>query len=744
MFTIVFALVSCGSVKETYVSKDTHFKEGYSIDVSPEDFTLKVTYNGVTENISDPLDKMEVRDFKEDKNSISWIYDDKDIEVSIIDKKEYIDVTIKSLLNEENNFSFPKISGDKYVMPIGGGKLIDSKDNVFKNYFETLQRIRGLEGLSMQFFAVMHDNYSLVYVIKNPYNNTLEFDTEDTIKFTFNHEFPRINENKEYGFRIYVTDNDIIDISKIYREYVIETGGFKTLKDKEKENPNVSKLYGAPHVYFWNDRVISKDDINWKKFKNEFPKDLEDHVKDLLLNHVEEGKELSLIFDEMRSEEDYVSDYVKNGVVNALSEALKLREFYDEKIFGNKNKSLDGLNDREIIDFNKELLRDKLGDLISKDFGESVTTDVIKEMKSSGIHNLLINFEDHRESYINKEFVDLSKEYGYLVGTYDSYHSIHKKGEEEWITATFSDESLYEEATVTNKNGEKIEGFNGVGRKLNPVFALDSVKERVEDILNNVDSFNSWFLDTDGTGEVFDDYTKGREKTEEDDIKGRIKRINYLAKDKNMVVGTEGGNDFVNKYVSYAHGIDMAPFQWMDPDLKDKSSEYYLGAYYSPTGGVAKMFSQKVPLKDYFREIFLSDKYNIPLYKLVYNDSVITTYWWGNGTLKFKGEEGTRMIYEVLYNIPPLYHIDADTFKEDKDAIVNHYKVWSEISKKVINKEMTGFKTLKDGVQMTEYEDIKIIGNFNDSYYDYEGEAIDGKSLLIIDGDKKIHYIPQV
>lgn len=212
-----------------------------------------------------------------------------------------------------------------------------------------------------------------------------------------------------------------------------------------------------------------------------------------------------------------------------------------------------------------------------EDWADSVTVDIIEDMKNSGISNLLINFDDWRTSFAKSEFVENANEYGYLIGTYDSYHSIHKSGEEQWLTATFEDTTLFDEATVTNKKGEKIEGFNGVGRKLNPNLAMPSVRSRVEEILDTGIEFNTWFLDTDGTGEVFDDYSENHITTEEEDINARIERVKYLNNEKDMIVGTEGGNDFINKYVAYAHGIDMGPFKWMDKDLKDKNSEYYLG-----------------------------------------------------------------------------------------------------------------------------------------------------------------------
>lgn len=755
---LMFSMVSCVDSninKEVIQGSKQYFKSDFNFDVDPETFNLKVEVNGVVENISDPIDTHNVTNLKKGKNKVSWSYEDVGIDVFIEDKDDYLDVSIKSTIEEENSFSWPKISGESYVLPIGQGKLIPSSDDTWKKYFNQVEEINVIEGLSMQMFGVNKNDYSLVYIIENPYNNVLSFDTTDEIDFTFSHEFPSINNEKEYGFRIYVTDKNITDIAKTYRNYIIEQDSFKTLKDKEKDNSNIKKLYGAPHIYFWNSNVIAKDNIKWQQLKNNFPSDLEEWIKTLLRDYVEEGEDLILIFDDMKSEE-YVSDYIKNGVINALSKVLMLREFYNPEIFADSttfkselDKGIENLNEIEVIEFNKKLLKSKLLDMVDpiEKWSNSLTVDVLDEMRDVGLSNLVINLEDWRTGFMKPEFVENATKYGYLIGTYDSYHSIHKPGEEQWITAKFEDETLFETATVANKDGEKIEGFNGVGRKLNPTLAMPSVKNRVEGILDTGINFNTWFLDTDGTGEVFDDYSKEHITTEKQDINARIERVKYLTDDKGMVIGTEGGNDFINPYIDFSHGIEMGFFQWMDKDQKDKNSEYYFGQYYSPTGGVAKMFSKQVPLKDYFRDIFLGSKYSIPLYKLVYNDSVITTYWWGNSTLKFIDDIETRMLYEVLYNIPPLYHIDNEEWEKHKDTIVKHYNVWSDFSKKVINVEMSEFRNLtEDGsIKLTKYgDDIKVICNFSDGSYMYEGKEIKPKTLLIYDNGDMIEYVPQV
>ena len=54
-----------------------------------------------------------------------------------------------------------------------------------------------------------------------------------------------------------------------------------------------------------------------------------------------------------------------------------------------------------------------------------------------------------------------------------------------------------------------------------------------------------------------------------------------------MVIGSEGGNDFAASTIAYAHGIELKSFSWMDEDMKsNKDSEFYIGNYYNPSGGV--------------------------------------------------------------------------------------------------------------------------------------------------------------
>ncbi|WP_330409783.1 glycoside hydrolase [Romboutsia maritimum] len=276
-----------------------------------------------------------------------------------------------------------------------------------------------------------------------------------------------------------------------------------------------------------------------------------------------------------------------------------------------------------------------------------------------------IGFDDIESGYISSDLVDKATDLGYLVALYDSYHSIHKPGEEKWSTAKFED-----------KSGKKLTGFQGESRKLNPTLSLPSVKSRVSKILNDGYNFNSWFIDYDATGEIYDDYSKKHTTTQEQDLNSRLERMSYIRDKAKTVIGSEGGNDFSSKTIAFAHGIETPAFSWVDEDMsKNKESEYYVGRYYSSTGGVPEVFSKQIPVKELYKKVFIDETYSIPLFRLVYNDSVITSHHWLWGTFKIKDEIGSRMMKEILYNTPPMYHIDREEWDKHKKDIVSHTKV---------------------------------------------------------------------
>lgn len=729
----------------------------FTYSVNPETFEITTDYNGVKAVASKQLPKMKVTNLVQKKDSTSWTYPDKGIEVKINKENNYLNVQITSTKKEENNFEFPNVSASSYMLPIGEGKYVPSDNNDWKKYLNDYQDTT-LEMFSMPFFALNEKDYSVMYVMTNPYNNNITFNTKDNIDFNINHYFPVINKNKTYGFRIYVTGNNPTDIAKTYKNYVVEKGDFKTLVEKEKENPNVEKLVGAPQIYLWNNRVIEPDNINWKELTKSFNPQVKSWIVETLKKIGGESEQIQAI--QQIGTQDYVDKYDKNLITSAITAVCMSKDFYNPSVFKNTNseinslvsKGVNNLKEVDVIKLNKILIQTSMPNIFApiNEWADSATTDIIKYMHDSGIEKAWIGLNDWTQAYMKPEMVNDAVKDGYLMATYDSYTSIQDPGSAAWDTADFKDKALYNDATMKNKEGQYREGFKGKGRLLNPTLAMPSVKARVNTVLGNIPDFNSWFVDCDAAGQVFNDYSPNHTTTKKENIEARLKRLDYIGEDKDMVVGSEGGCDYASEAIDYAQGIDSKPFSWMDKQaMQNKKSPYYTGAYYSPTGGVPPKFGKEVPVMDVYKTALMDPAYTIPLYKLVYNNSVINTYHWLWGTLKAKGEVQNNLLHDILYNVPGLYHLDSDSWIKDKNLIVENYKVFAPFSELVTNEEMTDFKILSSDrmVQMTEYgNNVKVISNFSDKAVKEMGYTLKPKSLVILEGKnnpKAIYYSPE-
>ncbi|CAM4112589.1 hypothetical protein BAMA_13655 [Bacillus manliponensis] len=723
----------------------------FTYEVNPETFELTVIQDGIKEKASNPLPKMNVSNLKENRNQTSWEYPDQKMKVQLEKKKNYLNIELESTGAE--SFTWPKVQASSYTLPLWEGKHIPSNDPHWKNFLKD-ETFSFAESFSMRFFALNTKEYSMVYIAENMFNNEVKFQVDPEIGFDFTHEFPSINKDKTYSFRLYVTNNNAVDIAKLYKNYIVEKDEFKTLEEKAKQNKEVEKLYGAPHIYLWNTQFLSTNSVKWDKLRQEMNSPLFTWIKELIQTYSPEPEEL-VVFDQIANQ-DFIDNYQKQVVLRYINEVLKMKEFYNPDVFPEVDKEakdllekgIDNLTEIELYKLNKHLLKSVLQDSVDEinKWGNEDGTDILKDMKQSGIDHAWIGLQNWEQGFMHPDAVKEAEKMGYLVGPYDSYHSIQEKEDTSWNTAYFENPTLFEEATIENKNGEKIKGFLGRGRKLNPTLSLPSVEARVAGILRTGVAFNSWFIDCDATGEIYDDYSPSHPTTQKQDLQARLARMDYIAKEKGMVVGSEGGNDFASEVIAFAHGIETPVIKWGDEDMrKNKTSPYYVGAYWSAKQNIPERYAKQVPVKDEYKEIYLNPVYSVPLYKLVYNDSVITTHHWEWGSMKIKDEVGNRMLNELLYNIPPLYHLDSQEWNEHKEAIIHHVQTWEAFHKKAVTEEMSNFTYLSDDrlVQSAQYgEDLKVIVNFSNNEFKSKNETIPAKSAIIYDHGKKNVYRP--
>lgn len=756
MLLTVSLVAGCSEPGTTVADKQTESKNSvqeqheFTFQVQPETFDLQIEQDGVKHRVSEPLTKQTVVDFTKTDTSAAWTYPDQQVKVEVAKRDGGLYIQITSTGTEA--YTWPVVQSDSYILPLGEGKYIPSNDPHWQTFLNN-QSLTFSESFSMRFFAANQKNRSLLFIADDIYNNRVNFSVKPSIGFSFTHEFPSLNPKNTYGFTIYATQNDPVTIAKLYKEMIVKNGELVTLQEKARSNPNIEKLYGAPHIYLWNKDFISDTNIRWPLLGKQLNESFVGWLLVLAKNETEDGTEAIKVLGELKRQ-DYADKYQKRVITKLFNELLQVPTFYNPAVFPDADaatrqivqKGTQKLTETELYQVNKQLLKSVLKDATDDVamWGADKSVKLLKEMQAAGIGHAWIGLPDWTEGFINPALVKQANEIGYLIGPYDSYHSIHQTKNKDWQTAYFPEGDLYENATITNKNGKKIAGFLQQGRKLNPTLSRASVQNRVNGILDNGVAYNSWFIDCDATGEIYDDYTPGHITTQEQDMKARLQRMAYIANDKKMVVGSEGGNDYASKTIAFAHGLETPVIAWGDPDMREnKQSPYFTGAYWSADGGVPAKFGKQVPVKELYQHIYLDPSYNLPLFKLVYNDSVITTHHWEWGSLKVKGQTENRLLSEVLYNVPPLYHLDKNVWETDKETIIRQLQIWAPLHRKAVTQEMTDFQVLSQDrlVQMTRFgKDLRVIANFSANDFSYQGKVIKSKSLLIFDGKQEKSY----
>ncbi len=765
IFGLLFLNLHCFSQSNTstFILKGKDF----DINVEPTSFSMLIkNKNGQSAYASRPGEKSAIANLQVSDNSARWDFPDKGIRVELNLNDDYVDVDIYS--DRINSYSWPMISDDvvAYTLPWHQGKYIPARDPKWIGFWNYAGEMTVEQSLSMQFMGINYKDFALVFIIKNMFNNELELKGTQSLGLKFTHEFPATVKEKKYGFRIYTTKNNPVDIAKAYKDYIASIGRFVTLEEKAEKNPNIRKLYGAPFIYLWGNQFVVNENVkDWNGFVNFFVTSLSrpkpNVSKQILqLNKNNEAfNELNKIFKDWKSS-SVVSKYEQNLIIGALNIALTSDGFYAKDLWNETeidtavrthiNRGVSNLSEMELYDLNKNLFYAAYKNYLKpiSEWGNGTSAFVLDKLQEMNVKKAWLGLESFQPAFIHPEFLKKANDLGYLIGVYDSYHSIHQPGKEMWETAKFSDTTLFYTSTIINKDGSVNKGFQGVGRKLNPTLSMPAVKARMNDLLGNGFAFNSWFIDCDATGEVFDDYSKGHITSQAQDVEARLQRMAWIRDAKDMVIGSEGGNDFAASTIAFAHGLCSPGFVWQDLDWrKNKESKYYFGPYFSPTGGVPTHFSKQVPIKELYHYVYYDCKFNLPLFQLVYNNSVIVSHHWGFGSLKLLDEVRNNKLREILYNFPPLYNLDRDEIIKQEKTIASHLKVFGKTHSTAIKSEMTDFKYLSDDkmIQETVFGNVlNIIANFSNKEYKFKSDIIPAMSLLIIypDENKKEIYTP--
>ncbi|MEZ8916427.1 glycoside hydrolase [Vibrio lentus] len=631
-------------------------------------------------------------------------------------------------------------------LPFSEGMRVPTNNKPWANYLvENHSESNTTQDLKMPFWTVQQNDQFISYQMINPTNNQLFFsdapsdtpsDKKTKIDMSASHQFTTLNQSQPFTVRITLGDS-WLDGAKQYRDWRIENGLSESLVEKQKRNPDVNKLIGASHVYLFGKDPLSIQDVNdWWGLNAWYLS------RSKLIVPSDAKRELS----SLSKGKDWFSQYHKQLLLDSLSHSLNsMFPVATPTLTNNTIKAQHTAAQSK----KSWLIKHASSYLNAQDtWGQALSSGMVNNLNKAGLNKLWLGFDNWMPAFYQPNAVELAKQSGYLVGTYDSYNTaIPAKLNDNWLTAQLP-KPMRQSCAIEMVDGTLKKGFRGNGFYLNPNCHLDYVKQRAVDIMR-FGHFNSLFLDVDATAMAREDY---RDNTSESDVLSAFNnRMQWLSEQPGLVLGSEDGNSLTTKGITFAHGLETVGFGWSDKEMKEnRKSPYYLGRWYPDHK--PDFFFKSAKVKEPYKSLLFSSQYRIPLYQAVFHDEVINTHHWHSDSLKFTNVKAHRDLTAMLYNTPAMVHLTRDealSSSSPRLKALKHYQDGFEpIHEQLWDKQLVDFIWLDNSgkVQQTVFDDgSKIIANFSEQAFHQNDVDVAATSIkAVLSNGQVVEWKPEL
>jgi len=727
----------------------------WAVSLQPASLRIAIEpASGPTTVLSEAIpDLGPVRDLVRGDDRLSWNLPVKHLAVSVVLEQRDLRIDVRS--STTGRLSWPRLTlsppMQALIWPHWEGRYIPLQDAEWREFLIEQGPWNTLEGLCMPFWGLTCDEYTLTFIVTNRYNNRIAFSREgDGFLMALTHEFPPSRKEWGCGLVVHLSDgNSPIEPARQFRRRLIEQGRFRTLAEKRKTVPQVERLRGAIHVYLWGDGLLTRHDVQRKAWRPFCQRIIDEsrgdqpspgkHIYGLMApEHWKQVEEIAAT--------EWPYRFFTTGVSAELSRLLERAGFYDEAAWKGIEtpavikpllaRGLKSLSRAELCRLNAELLRAAYSAWLPPvdEWGDGVSVKMLRRFQGAGFDRVRFCVEGVDTVVRRPEVVRVAGEMGYLFGTYDSFHSMHdpklRGTDATWPTAQF-DQDLWESGAILDREGKQRRGFKGRGCKLNPHAARPYVEQRVRRNMR-IAPFNHYFVDCDAFGEVYDDYSPLHPSTQEMDARARVDRLVWIGDTFKAVVGSEGGSSFAAPGVHVIEGMFGPLVGWGDADMRDRESPYYQGRYYPPDG--PEVFVKPTRLKEKYQRLHYDPQYRLPLNEVVFHDSFVSTHHWSNGSLKYPDVADVVALTEMLYQCPPLYHMNLDEFSKHKARMKRHYECFSSLHREIGFSPLADFTWLSSDhlVQRTVFADeVEIVVNFGTKPFQAGERSIPGRSAVV-------------
>ena len=704
--------------------------------------TLTIDWNGLSVN-SDALTvdgiPQTIAKITRDSTNASWTLMPSRIAVKAELNQGELDLrfTLPSGIKVKRNqpielawFDLAEQETQTLLLPFSEGMRVPTDHKLWTNYLANNHSgSNTTQDLKMPFWAAQQSDQFISYQLINPTNNQLFFNdvtsesiskSKSLIDMSASHQFTVLNQSQPFAVRITLGDS-MLDGAKQYRDWRIANGLSESLGTKQRRNPDISKLIGASHVYLFGKDPLSIQDVkDWWGLKEWYFERSKLKISDEAkrgLSPLSRGK-------------DWLSQYHKQLLLDSISQSLK-------SLYPVTSPTLtDNTIEAQYVaaQSRKKWLSEHASPFLNSPdtWGQALSSGMIDNLINAGLNKLWLGFDNWMPAFYQPNAVELAKQTGYLVGTYDSYNTaIPIELNDSWLTAQLPD-PIRNTCAIEQANGALKKGFRGKGFYLNPNCHLDYVKQRAKDIIN-FGHFNSLFLDVDATAMAREDYSDNTSELQM--LSDFNNRMHWLSEQPSMILGSEDGNSLTTKGIAFAHGLETIGFGWTDKEMKqDRQSPNFLGRWYP--GHKPDFFFKPAKVKEPYKSLLFSPQYRAPLYQAVFHDEVINMHHWHSDSLKFTDVKTNRDLTAMLYNTPAMVHLTRDEALKSTNKrlrALKHYQDGFEpIHEQLWNKTLIDFSWLDThgAVQQTTFSDgSKIIANFSDQAFDKGGIDVAAASI---------------
>ena len=599
---------------------------------------------------------------------------------------------------------------DTYVLPISAGVIVSTAR---PDQMDWLRGGAPWSLLDLPAFGARYGNRTLAVMVPWPQYAELVSGDSIGVKFTFPE---RRNNTTPCEIVARWTDEEPLAVAKAFRDWrrnaddIGELPRPRTLTQKFRDLPTVARLAGAAHFYLWGPAMFSRHDVprnQWLALARKLQ---------AAPANSEAGKLRAAFTDSQRADLAELAaaklpmDYLLIDVAQAINGAMAARPL----------SALPATSPlTAVVAANRAFTARALAPFANdpETWGDGLSLTLVNDLHEAGIDRAVLLLSDLYGQAVRPDVAKRANELGYLLGPYDSYHSVHSPtalSGQTWETAQF-DEHAYEDGRVVKAEGMRQGGFKGNGFHFAPAAAWPYVQERVASVLAN-NPYTAWFVDCDATGECFDDYNPLHPATRVDDLKLRRQRLRWLENERQLVVGSEGGSALFADVIHFGHGVHTPYIGHLDPSFREPQSPYYLGRYWPPDSPDSSF--KPVPVPPSLKTPYFDPTVRIPLYQAALGDELIGTHHWSFDSLKFDDVEQTRELMEILYMMPPLYHLNREAWPKRRERILQHLAFWGPLHRELATAPLTRFACLSEDrlVQRTTFQpksgEVTITVNF--------------------------------